>query len=406
MRNKPLLIAVCSLIVVSFNTYFCDEVTPSEGILYCDALLDDPYSHRNAILSNPVINQLDEKLATLDVTIYDCISDNAVEVFVEYIIPSSYSQYGFQYSDKLHLTYSLTGTLKLNSFRSRKPVAFDTESILKFFENKIQEFETNPKIQEFLSRIDQFPQNRDLTRNISRGYVGLHGYRGSITYNFSSKNVWKYTLPNSIEWHEFPEISQAHAILEGDLLTGELSNCTIDRDEKRSYTDCVAHGSSLALTISLDCAGRREPARLRRNPDGSYELLGIGRLEKPIPPTSRSLNPGKAIRVKSRPRKDLQKNYIKGLNPLGDKPLEPNQPSIRKDDNQIYLPLNNDLSEEVEENEREPVGGKPATNRFEELMKNKEPNLKIEEIETGSIRISEGVKELIQEKMNAEGGVP
>jgi len=242
----------------------------------CDEEVGDPQAYYRLVLSHPVVVQINDELGVPTVDVAPCFVNGKVRVCLTYRLAQSYSQYSILYHDQLILACAKDGMVEISDEGIRRPEAFDRDSILGFFKTKVNEVENNARVREFLTKIGPRPGSRV---SLHRAVVEIHGPdTGWIEYSLYKRQVRGYLLPNTVSWQEFPEIEQAHKIIEENLLTGELSNCSIGREKHHSYTTASFHDFETGpwyLTVALICQDGWKDAFLQLNHDGSYERLCI-----------------------------------------------------------------------------------------------------------------------------------
>jgi hypothetical protein len=243
--------------------------------LPCDEKIADPDAYKKIIQSNSVIQAIDIELVWRQLTISPCFVNGLASVAIRYQMPASFSEYQVIYADELYITYAKDGTLGLPAGRGG-PKDFQKSAILAYFKNRILEIESNSRISEVISRTEPDPFNPVIP--IYGQVTIFRSGSNQVEYNYFSGLVRGYLLSNNIEWHEFPEIKQAHRVVEDHLLVGELSGCSIGWGDMHAYTTASFHDSPEGpwnMTVALICEDGWKDASVRINPDGSYENLGI-----------------------------------------------------------------------------------------------------------------------------------
>jgi hypothetical protein len=125
--------------------------------------------------------------------------------------------------------------------------------------------------------------------------VVLHAKTARLEYVYRYNSVYTYALPNNIQWDAFPEISQAHRIIQQKLASGpeEFRNCEVGHGQDR-YTGCQwLERGEYPLSVPLVCPelprqqlvqmpdGRmwvppHSPiAKIKMFPDGSFRDLSF-----------------------------------------------------------------------------------------------------------------------------------
>jgi len=264
-HTPPLLFFSLLLIVQSVSA------TPPTRI--CDEKITDKEFYKNAMLSNNIIKQINNKFEIYEIYVDDCFVGGQLRITAVYKLPAELSANNISYSYELLLSYSRDSPLRWGLFGEKGLLTY--EAVLNETKNMIEDVETNPRVMEFISKLG--PLVGSLAHNTE-----LRTENGRIEYSFSSGQVRGYLLPNALEWKQFPEIEMAHKIIEKQLLRDELADCIIGKGEKveegHSYTLAQFHDSDNEpwyLRVALVCQDRVEEAVVNVNPDGSYELLGI-----------------------------------------------------------------------------------------------------------------------------------
>jgi len=130
------------------------------------------------------------------------------------------------------------------------------------------------RIQEFLSTVSSV-NSAEITLGNTR--VVLSGFQAEIEYTLKTSQVHRYLLPNTIVFKSFPEIAQAHKIIQEQLLVDQHKDCVIGRVGKHNYTVCEWPSSEeYPLTVALICGNERRilaHATVRIRADGSYSRL-------------------------------------------------------------------------------------------------------------------------------------
>ena len=256
-------------IVCAFILAGCPPTLP------CDKKIKDPTVYEKIALSNPIISQINSILTLRKMEISKCIVNKTVGINIWYNLPSDFSEFGIVYSDYLNLSYSLEG--KFSVVESlHTPPEFNPDAILAHFKGKVKEIESNPRIREVILKTNPDPLNPVLPLF---GQVEImRSGSNRAEYSFYSHMVRGYLLSNDIDWQEFPEIKQAHQIIEKYLLVGDLSACKIGHGEMHAYTTTLFHDEPAQpwrMTVALICADHWKDASVQINADGSYEKLEI-----------------------------------------------------------------------------------------------------------------------------------
>jgi hypothetical protein len=240
----------------------------------CDEKISDPEPIRQSVQSNPVVQALNAALTQRQLTIAPCFVAGLAGVTIRYQLPASFSAYQAVYVDEVDLTYAKDGTVGLPA-RLDGPAAFQEQAILAYFQDRIRQMESDPRVSELLSRTEPDPHNPVIP--IFEQPV-LYRSGGWAEYSFFYGLVRGYLLSNDIEWKAFPEIGQAHTIIREHLLVGEYSLCQIGSGEMHGYTTASFHDSPEEpwfLTVALQCQDGWRDASVKIYPDGSYEKLEI-----------------------------------------------------------------------------------------------------------------------------------
>jgi hypothetical protein len=261
------LAAIASLLLVA-----CPPRPPCDERLTAEA----QQSYQYNVLSNSLIEEISRELHLLHVFVGECIVAGKATIAMRYALPARYSRYGFTYSDVLRASYSVKdGSIELSNDAIQESLT-NHEAVSSLFRDMIEDVESNPRIAEFLSKID-VDTSKSPIRLDSGEIRGVDG-PSSIQYTPSSNTVRGYVLPNSIEWNEFPEIEEAHEIVQSNLLVGDLSTCSIDRRDYRGVTSVQFHDSENSpwyMSVAIQCGGVLKSAWLQLNADGSFERLEL-----------------------------------------------------------------------------------------------------------------------------------
>lgn len=243
--------------------------------LPCDEKIADPAVYENLVLSNPVIQDVSTELTVRSASASPCFVNDQVGVGLVFVLPASYSEFGLVYSDYLGLSYRKDGVIFVSGGLTQ-PAAFEKDAVLTYFKSKVQQVESSSRIREVITKTGPHPYNQVLPL-FGMAEIFRDG-DNRIEYNFCYGQIRGYCLSNQIDWQEFPEIRQAHRIMEDHLLVGPLSGCQIGRGEMHNYTCADFHDSSASpwyLTVALICDDGWKDAYVQINPDGSYERLEI-----------------------------------------------------------------------------------------------------------------------------------
>jgi hypothetical protein len=260
---------VIIFLIMTFLLAGCPSTLP------CDEKVPNPKIIENLVLSNEVIQQINSELTLREVVISSCFVNNKVEIAVQYELPASYSAFNLSYIDNLFLDYFKEGNIELAD-HIRQPAAFELEATTNYFQQKIQELESNPRIREVLTST-----NPDNSKPIIPRYEDMIISRSGdnrIEYSFYYGLVRGYTLSNNIEFLEFPEITLAHSIIEENLLVGPLSGCSIGRGDIHAYTSGALQdplSGPWHLSVALICDDGWKDAFVQINNDGTFERLAI-----------------------------------------------------------------------------------------------------------------------------------
>ena len=245
----------------------------------CGERIKDPETHQAILLSHPVIQDLG-RVATLHrLTLGECFVKGRTVASLYYLLPESYSAYGVAYLDLLRLYYAEEGGVELADGGLGGPRTLDRDAILRYFRARIGEIEGDPRVQEFLAKTEPDPASPLAAIYESatiRRTVG--GSPAWVEYSFFTGLVRGYLLPNSVDWQQFPEIAQAHRVVQDHLLVGQLADCAVGRDAAHAYTTAAFHDSPTdpwRLTVALICKEGWKDASVQINADGSFESMGV-----------------------------------------------------------------------------------------------------------------------------------
>ena len=267
-RNRALLF-VC---VLALSLISCPPAQP------CDEQVVDKEVLRDAALSHPETEKLSTFVSIRDVSVSDCYVDGVASIFVTIEVPPEYSTYGFRYSDHLSLRYSREGALSLGPSANPGTSSLESDEVMRLVSSMIADAESNLRVTEFLEKLGTSILSEPI--RLDQGVARYEVEHGWIVYRLFANRVDEYSVPNSIHWREFPEIDQAHAIIEEKLLVGANSRCVISRGDLHSYTLLSFHYAEhepLNLTVALDCDGEWLQAFVKLRPDGTYERLEFER---------------------------------------------------------------------------------------------------------------------------------
>jgi hypothetical protein len=153
--------------------------------------------------------------------------------------------------------------------------------VLDYFIERIWEIEHDSRVVEMFK---QLGWNAAMGRvYLSSSPMMVQFHKGSIEYAYpwsSPKGgVYRYVVPNGLDWQSFPELEQAHKIIREQLLLGEWSHCSISEGEW-AYSNTVGYRwydnpDPWWLEADLDCGGEWRVAGVKINADGSYEQLEV-----------------------------------------------------------------------------------------------------------------------------------
>lgn len=237
--------------------------------LPCDEEIEDKEVYENIILANEVVIQINDELELYNLEVADCINNERVEIVLYYYFPENYSSYDIIYSDDLALSYVTDGSIELGIYGEGDALNYD--DVINAFKDKVVEIENNSRIQEFITKLH--PNSCSLIDVNAR----MTSSDGDWIEYHQTGYVRQYLLPNSIDWEQFPEIKQAHEIIEQNLLVDELSDCSIGTGAMHSYTTASNYEGigPWYITVALICGDEWKDACLQLNQDGSYERLSI-----------------------------------------------------------------------------------------------------------------------------------
>lgn len=246
----------------------------------CDEKIKDPEPYRQMVLQHPLIQTLSETLTIEEVRIGACFVKGKANAAVMFRTPSDFSALGLLYRGSFDFIFTKDGTLSIPEdgfweIRGWEISSWDGESIdliVGVIRKKIEELESNLRVREVLTRTQADPSNA--AHYLNTGQVFRKNAR--LTYSFWAHQVREYLLPSDMEWENFPEIRQAHEIIQTRLLIGELSNCAIGTGELHNYTQAqMDEWGGWYMTVALQCNEKWKDAFLHLLSDGSFERLGI-----------------------------------------------------------------------------------------------------------------------------------
>lgn len=264
-RSVSRLGAAFFLILLSFTLTACPPKDP------CDEKLQNPGPIKDLVVTSPVVNQLSQEFTLKSALVAECFVEDQTGVSLQFEIPTYYSQYHIPYILPVSVTLWKDGTIEMD----------DYQVILANVETGIHTIETHPQVAEFLAHMivrQGWPVNLHLMDIVSIHGTSPSGQSGHIEIELPSRLVTAYGLPNEIDWPSFPEVEQAHKIIEENLLINDLSDCHISTVDERGGTRSQFHyqkNGPWFLTVTLICTNGRKDAFLQLNPDGSYEQLSI-----------------------------------------------------------------------------------------------------------------------------------
>ena len=262
-------ITICFAAFFIFNA-ICQSAIATPPQPPCDEEIEDKEVYENLILANDTVIQINNELELYRTEVADCIVNERVEIVLYYYLPKNFSSYDIVYSDDLTLSYVTNGSIGIGGYGEEGVINYDI--VINSFKNKVIDIETNNRVQEFISKLN--PKTGSLIDTNAR----ISTDDGWIEYHQNSKSVRGYLLPNAINWSQFPEIKQAHEIIEQNLFIDELSSCSIGKDGGHSYTTTNFHDfedDPWYLTVAIICDCGWKEVSLQLNSDGSYERLGI-----------------------------------------------------------------------------------------------------------------------------------
>jgi hypothetical protein len=253
----------------------------------CGEEIESPDNYVAILRSHPALEQLNLEMNLLDVQILDsCVIDGKVRAKLRYELPAYLSSYNVRYTTDWIFYYHVDdGKLEFGSDPAQGsadiPTIFDPNVIMGPSIEKINQIENDPRVSEFLTRAVWYPALGNVY--LSTTTVRLSARRGYIEFSFPFEReeglVTHYYLPNFIEWVNFPEVVQAHQLIQENLLVGDWEYCIINRGK-------TAHSGTLStrlyeedepwwIDVDLDCDGEWKTAGVNIFPDGSYQRLGF-----------------------------------------------------------------------------------------------------------------------------------
>jgi hypothetical protein len=239
------------------------------------------------VRSHPAIEQLNLELNLLEVQVPGpCVIDGKVSAKLRYELPANLSSFDIIYKTDLNVLYHVDdGELELiddSSLGSTGTQAIiDPAVALSPSIKKITEIENDPRVVEFLTKLD-YSKPRNVFLNVTT--IRLHAEGGFIEFSFPSWReqslVNHYIVPNAIEWLAFPEINQAHQLIQDNLLVGDWAHCFINNADESANSNTMSfrgfeEHEPWMLEVGLDCDGELRTAVVIINPDGSYQRLEI-----------------------------------------------------------------------------------------------------------------------------------
>lgn len=243
----------------------------------CDEPIKDKQFYRESILTNPVILQLNNTLQLKDVDIAECFVKGELSIGLLYHLPANMSSFGVVYAYWLGLAYTKDGNIQMVLQYTGERQPFTYENVIELFKERISLAESNPspRVKEFVQKT--FPMQGNLT-NCCWLSSGPGQAWAEIEYDANTQLVYKYSLPNSIQWDEFPEIERVHQIIKENLLVGNLSDCKIGEDGGHAYTSMQMTSAGdvwMNFVVALQCDDGWKDASVRLYPDGTYGELMV-----------------------------------------------------------------------------------------------------------------------------------
>ena len=239
----------------------------------CMDEVEDTAPYENSILSNEVIQRLNEELKLEKIFVYDCFEGGRLLSTLEYITPESFSSFEIPYNDVLFVFYLKDGTLETAEDRYGDDYkAIDYDMLVERFRERIGRVESNDRMREFILKMG--PSGTPTSHSEMDGdYVKMTDWRGWITYSLSEDSVTSFLLPNDVEWESFPEIETAHGIVNNELVPNGLQGCSINKD---SYTTLNSnYGDEMYMAVAITCDDGRKDVRLGIKGDGTYRMTGL-----------------------------------------------------------------------------------------------------------------------------------
>jgi len=255
----------------SLGKGWSDIVAPT-----CQATLSDEQvaARRDAILSLPALRQLTQEADNIQFRLSNCAVNDQVGGLLDFTLPPSYSQFGVIYRPIIDFHLAWANLDEITLVWDNTPLPMDYVAISDRFRAKIMEYESAPEVREYLAY--QKPGTTILYAQ-SVAYITEGVPRSTILYWLSEHRVASYNLPNSMRWPSFPEIEQAHQIVQQHLLTGKLAQCQIGMEGLFSLTarEVIPGKDAYRMRVHLQCPDKVRQAGLDLYPDGHFEKLEI-----------------------------------------------------------------------------------------------------------------------------------
>ena len=252
------------------------------GLYGDDLVLKDPVTEkkiRDAFSNFEALHNLDFDLGPMPLT---CPWFGKYDIGLLYKTSPRFSKYKILYEMDLGATYD-SNSNSITLHYEDGPESLDVLKYITSLDQVISEFESNPQVDEFVTKLGKFDIHGiilgdTLWIETGAGYVWSYPYiTGSIFYSFPNHSIRSYRLPNRITWNEFPEVTVVHKIVNEQLLVGELSSCSISTElnsnaETYAYFHPDVQSINAGVRLSCKDATLNKYLSLILHPDGSYEL--------------------------------------------------------------------------------------------------------------------------------------
>lgn len=208
---------------------------------------------------------------------------------VAYRYPAHQSRIGVTYELLLMVTYHHRDRSLELRFGEKAPDTQTTLDFLQMLPDRLAEFEQDPRVVEFADVFkregvylvgtingDFFWIEPDPSRSLR---VGLTAWSGNVTYNYETRTVTHYDVPNAFAWTTFEEVSRAQIALADPDVTEALAGCSLARGhETYANTDVSFRTTPEAADVDLRVVcpdDSRRYLELRLLPNGEVELIGL-----------------------------------------------------------------------------------------------------------------------------------